>query len=797
MWKRLLRFSGFKLGLLLTLLFCLLELLSASGALRGMRTFEFLNDIENKVLDMKFRLRSGPMTDEERRAFQDRAHVVIVAVDEKSIRMKDLGLWPWPRVKTAELVENLVKCGAKVIGFDMVLAEPDISRAAPMIRAIRDEYEGSEGKDPDFSRFLETFQESVSGDVRMTKVLEASENVVLGYFFFTEEEEVRHLDKKDIIDVGMESIGFGTFSYVASAPGTSMKGYLPKALGVRANLPEFTDAVERYGFFNQVPENDGIYRRVPMVYSFVAEEDLEAFERGEKIPELFPSLSLQVLSSFFGHPVSLYVNTPDGEEVWEHFVGLFIGPIGPPTEEHIDVPVEAQGLFRVNYYGGARTFRHVSAGDVIHGQPEACRAIDGKVVVVGATTTGIYDLRPTPFESNFPGVEIHASVIENVITKNFLVRPYGIGIFETIAMLLVGLLFSWLLTRFRLTIGLVATFGCMALFTVADFFLLFSQGVQARIVLPTVQMLVLFMAIAVYRYATEERQKRETRRAFQFYLSKDVIDTVLQDDSKLMLGGERRELSVLFSDIRGFTSISEGLAPEALTALLNEYLTPMTELVFKYRGTLDKYMGDAIMAFYGAPVAFPDHPGAACRTALDMMEELARLRVGWRERGLPELDIGIGVNTGSMSVGNMGSVNRFDYTVMGDHVNLGSRLEGLNKQYGTHIIISQFTRDAVGDQFTCRELDSVAVKGKKEPVRIFEVAHRGPAVADRDSWIDRFELALRAYREQRWDEANAIFEELVASRDDATSKIFIQRCRDMKANPPGEDWDGVFKMLTK
>ena len=234
-----------------------------------------------------------------------------------------------------------------------------------------------------------------------------------------------------------------------------------------------------------------------------------------------------------------------------------------------------------------------------------------------------------------------------------------------------------------------------------------------------------------------------------------------------------------------------------MTALLNEYLTPMTELVFKYRGTLDKYMGDAIMAFYGAPVAFPDHPRAACRTALDMMEELANLRVGWRERNLPELDIGIGLNTGSMSVGNMGSVNRFDYTVMGDHVNLGSRLEGLNKQYGTHIIISQYTRDAVGDHFTCRELDSVAVKGKTEPVRIFELVHRGPPVPDQDSWIDSFEQGLRIYREQRWDDASPVFEELAASRDDVTAKIYVQRCLDMKASPPGEDWDGVFKMLTK
>jgi adenylate cyclase len=256
---------------------------------------------------------------------------------------------------------------------------------------------------------------------------------------------------------------------------------------------------------------------------------------------------------------------------------------------------------------------------------------------------------------------------------------------------------------------------------------------------------------------------------------------------------------VLFSDIRGFTTISERLDAEHLVALLNEYLTPMTNLVFKYDGTLDKYMGDAIMAIFGAPVAHPNHPVLACRTALDMMSALKELQAGWNERGLPALEIGIGINTGPMSVGNMGSEVRFDYTVMGDNVNLGSRLEGTNKQYGTHIIISEYTYEAAKAEVYARELDSVRVKGKREPVRIFELLGYGEPTEKERALIDYFAEGLSLYKDQRWDDAidrfNRLREEIAP--DDHTSRLYIQRCETMKENPPPEDWDGVFTMNTK
>ncbi len=797
MLKRLLRPSGFKLGLLITILFCWLKLtMDLSRTFTASHVGRLFKNIENTWADMKFRLHSV----RDRENFQKNAHVVIVAIDEKSLRMKDLGMFPWPRAKIAKMVEQLRDCGAKVIGFDIIFAEPDSSRAEPVVAAIKEQYSAAAVKDPAFEEELDHIHASVQGDKMFAGVLEETENVVLGYFFFQTPQEIAQLDQQDI-EEGMERIGFGTIAYTVKHKQSDVTRLFPKALGVRANLPILTEATELYGYFNVVPDLDGIYRRVPMVFAFrreKAEEEEEADSSSARV-ETFPSLAVQMLSAYYGQPVELFIETFSGEEYLPGTVGLFIGPIGPPTDQHIEIPVEKSaggvgGLFRVKYYGPQQTFRHISAGDIIHEDKEACAAVRDKVVLVGATAMTVYDLRPTPFEANFPGVEIHASIIENVLTGDFLIRPIDFPVWELLLMLVVGIALSWLLNRFRFTVGVIITVIYLLILLSVDVFLLFRNGMMANVIMQLIHGVIMLVGIAVYRYMTEERQKREIRHAFQFYLSGSVIDTMLHDTSKLKLGGERRELTVLFSDIRGFTTISEQLAPEAVTELLNEYLTPMTEIVFKYNGTLDKYMGDAIMAFFGAPVPFEDHPRAACRTALEMMEKLDELRAGWRQRGLPQLDIGIGVNTGPMSVGNMGSADRFDYTVLGDHVNLGSRLEGLNKQYGTHIIISEFTQERLQDHFTCRELDSVQVKGKREPVRIFELLHWGPPDPEKDAWIRDFHAALGRYKQREWDQAVAGFEKLP---EDRVSKMYIQRCVEMRANPPGPDWDGVFKMTTK
>jgi adenylate cyclase len=277
-----------------------------------------------------------------------------------------------------------------------------------------------------------------------------------------------------------------------------------------------------------------------------------------------------------------------------------------------------------------------------------------------------------------------------------------------------------------------------------------------------------------------------------------VVNEMLKHPEKLKLGGDRKDLSVLFSDIRGFTTIAEGLTPEDLVHLLNEYLTVMTDIVFKYDGTLDKYMGDAIMAIYGAPLDLPDHPIKACQSALEMMEELKRLNQKWTGEGKQPMDIGIGINTSPMMVGNMGSEQRFDFTVMGDSVNLGSRLEGANKSYKTNIIISEFTFDRVKDEFACMELDSVRVKGKTEPVKIYNLVGDKDLPETQDRIVNEFNQGLALYKERKWAKAIHVFENITAMDPSLyAAQVYIERCRDLKKNPPPTDWDGVYVMTTK
>jgi adenylate cyclase len=421
-----------------------------------------------------------------------------------------------------------------------------------------------------------------------------------------------------------------------------------------------------------------------------------------------------------------------------------------------------------------------------------------KIVLFGATSIGIYDIRPTPFESTYPGVEIHANVLENIIREDYLTRPNMLKALEVIAMLLAGVVFGILLSKVKLQYSVVAVALFIAGYLWFDFYVLFMKGFITRSILLVAELLCLVIGISVFRYFGEEREKGKIRKVFQTYITKSVVEEVLKDPSKLKLGGQKKMLTVFFSDIRSFTTISEKLKPEQLVHQLNEYLTPMTNIIFKHEGTLDKYMGDAIMAIFGAPLDQPDHARRCCEAALDMMDELRALRSKWKSQGLPELNIGIGVNTGEMVVGNMGSDVKFEYTVIGDNVNLGSRLEGTNKEYGTNIIISETTNSLVSGALYTRELDELMVKGKKEPVRIFELRGRGKPEETEKRFIDAFSEGLDLYRRQRWDEAAAVFRRtLEMVPGDPPSARYLERIEYLKANPPGPDWKGVWVMKTK
>jgi len=495
-----------------------------------------------------------------------------------------------------------------------------------------------------------------------------------------------------------------------------------------------------------------------------------------------------------------------------------------------DTPEEAlriiapNGHMYLNYIGGSHSYPMISFAKILRGdyQPED---IEGKVIFIGDTTLTTHDYFLTPFrtpnrkfreyfkqvvpEGELPkvlstfGVEIHAQAFQTIMEESSIrkLHPW----WSMFIILCVGSVSGILLFRdrgfWRNTLILLAVSGIVWGFSQ---YLFTAWNLWIDLAPLVVVIVVNYVAGLGFQRSVALYNRNQVRSIFQYYVSPAVAEEMLKHPEKVQLGGERKFLTVLFSDIRGFTPISEGMDPHELAEFLNEYLTAMTNIVLKYRGTLDKYVGDEIMAIYGAPVDLEDHAACACSTALDMMEKLRELHQQWRVQRKPAINIGIGINSGIMSVGNMGSETRFDYTVTGDHVNLGARLEGANKQYGTNILLSEYTyqelnNDPQPSAFVVRELDLVRVKGKKESVRIYELIGRtGQVDSDTLQRIEQFEQGIAAYRNMLWDDAIENFKQaLVLDPEDIPSQLYIQRCRAYQIEPPSEDWDGVHTMTIK
>ena len=387
----------------------------------------------------------------------------------------------------------------------------------------------------------------------------------------------------------------------------------------------------------------------------------------------------------------------------------------PERKEDIVIPIDSQGALTINFYGRPGTFQVRPFSDVVNGKISK-RFFKKKIVLVGVYAEGLQDIHQTPYGSMF-GIEMIANAVTQLLNRDYI--KFAPDYINIAIIIFFGLIISYIVGRKSILYSYVSTFILVIayFFTVIFFFDKYRYVLNLSAPLIT-GVLTLFTMIA-YRILTEEKEKKAIQNMFSNYVSKSVVDELLKHPEKLELGGEDKEITVLFSDIRGFTTLSEKLKPQELVAHLNEYLSAMTDIIFKYEGTLDKYVGDEIMAFWNAPIEQPNHAELACLTALEMMEKLRELNEKWPEDR--RLNIGIGINTGIMTVGNMGSKSRMDYTLMGDNVNLGARLEGTNKIYGTNIIISEYTYDKIKDKFLCRELDNIRVKGKKKPVKIYEV----------------------------------------------------------------------------
>ncbi|MFQ5842235.1 MAG: CHASE2 domain-containing protein, partial [Thermodesulfobacteriota bacterium] len=595
-------------------------------------------------------------------------------------------------------------------------------------------------------------------------------SVVLGYFFLTSEEEIRELKEVSARGGDRQVVPQSLPAKLRSREVKEIS--LLEGLHMRSNIALISEKARRLGFFNVDPDVDGTVRRVPLAMRFH--------------DKIYPSLALQVLREYRGGPQSPFLKVaPYGTE------GIQLGKTHIPTDK--------RGRFLVNYRGGRNTFPGYSFSKVISDKSEERPAKEDfreKIVLVGATATGIYDARVTPFDTGLPGVEIHATVIDNILHRDFILQPDWICALNIPIIILMALIPGMLIPRLKPLRGASISVGLLFIYIIANWYFLVNQRIWINLIYPILPAFFgVFVAVTVYQYVSEEREKRKIRNAFQFYVSAGVVNEILKDPGKLQLGGERKVLTVLFSDIRGFTYLSETLSPETLTKLLNLYLTPMTVTVFKYQGTLDKYMGDAIMAIFGAPLEQNDHAEKACHTALDMVEALKDLQKSWEIDGVPEISMGIGINTGPMSVGNMGSNMLFDYTVVGDHVNLGSRLEKLNREYDTNIIISEFTHQYIQDAFICRELDIVRVRGRREPVRIFELLGREEPFRQWSAFKTSFENGLMAYRSRHWDAGIKEFEGALKIRPgDGPAKLYLRRCRLFQQKTPSAKWDGVYQM---
>ncbi|HUI25854.1 MAG TPA: adenylate/guanylate cyclase domain-containing protein, partial [Candidatus Kryptonia bacterium] len=678
--------------------------------------------------------------------------IVVVAVDDASI--EQLGRWPWPRAVMAKMVERLTSAQAAVIGFDVVQSEPTEELS---VGGLRDAASGVDERTWDAVQgVLRTWS---AGDRRLAETIHTSDRVVVGYFFEFGGEV------KDA-----SGARFSAYNLVQHSASGRAEAMVPQASGATLNLPEINAAAREAGFFNFRPDSDGAYRRAPLAIRF-----------GDQVA--LP-LSLAMLRVYWRGAQSSIRFAEFGVE------SVRIGSV--------TVPVAEDGQMLINYRGPRRTFRHVSAADVLAGHVDP-QMLQGKIVLVGVTATAVADIRATPFDGYFPGVEIHANVLDNILRQDFIQQPKGIILVEIPAIMASVLILGVLLHYARGVVGALLAVGLMGAYLVGSQWLFVVYGLPLTLVYPLLAVSLTYAAIGVQHYVTIDREKRKIRNAFSLYLSPSVADLVSERPEMLALGGDTRELTVLFSDIRGFTTISERFQhdPHTLVALLNEFLGGMTDVIFAHDGLLDKYVGDEIMAVWGAPLPQADHAARACRGALDMMKRLAELNEEWKQRGWPPLDIGIGINSGPMVVGNMGSQRRLSYTVVGDNVNLGARLEGLNKLYGSHIIASESTIEAAGD-LVVRELDLVRVKGKYQGVRIFEVLG---LATDREHWADlveRFNSGVYAYRARRWDEAIHAFAALLDERpDDGPSRLYLGRCRGMLEAPPAPDWDGVTVMEVK
>ena len=679
--------------------------------------------------------------------------VVIVDIDEKSL--KAIGQWPWPRTRVAELIERLTTLGAVAVGFDIIFPEPD--RLSPGLAAdgFRDLDDATRQK----LRALPSNDQVLADAMRRSRVVLGES----GLPFAVAQKEAQS-----------PPLGLATL-------GSDPKPYLLDFPGLLRNIPVLEAGAAGRGIFTIRAERDGIVRRVPMMM----------LAQGTVMPSLtFEMLRVAAATN------TIMIKTDEAGVQSVAVPGFQIS-----TDRNSQLWI---------YFTSHDPSRYISAVDVLEGRI-APELVARKLVLIGTSAVGLLDTKTTPLDPVLPGVEVHAQVLENMLTRSVLTSPnYAIGA-ELCAAILIGAAIIWLAPLMSPIYLLGFGTGVFALTIGTSWYFYTQQKLLIDFTYPLLSSLVIYLTLIFTNYVKEQAQRRQIRSAFGQYLSPALVEQLARSPEKLVLGGEQRDMTIMFSDVRGFTAISElyKTDPQGLTSLMNRFLTPLTNAIIDRKGTIDKYMGDAIMAFWNAPMDDVAHEINACESALDMLDRAALLdrdreqeaKIGGRP--FISLQVGIGINTGSCVVGNMGSDLRFDYSVLGDSVNLASRLEGQTKTYGVPIITGSKTAQVVKDKFAMLELDCITVVGKKEPEVIYAIMGRDEMTKSVgfQRLRDLNMKILSCYRSRDWSGALSAIEEGRAADEDRKLKtlfnLYAERITAFRENPPPDDWDGVFALKSK
>ena len=719
----------------------------------GQYKYPFVKQLENWTYDARLNF-TRPDTLDER--------IVIVDIDENSLA--EVGRWPWGRDKLATIVENLFDLyQADVVGFDIVFAERDESSGLEQFEQLA---RTTLKNNSTYRRELERIRPSLKYDEIFANSL-IGKNVVLGYYFRSNVQEA---------ETGVT----GLLPPALTKMDVQWNQRLPihKAVGYGGNLEILQASAKSGGYFdNPFVDADGVFRRVPLVQAY------EGY--------LFASLALATTQAHLDTAgIELVIETEGSKGGTQYYALESI------NLKNYRIPVDANGAVYVPYRGRQGSFTYLPAHQILSGTVDPARLRE-KIVLIGTSAPGLLDLRSTPVQNIYPGVEVHANIISGILDDRIKHKPaWTIG-YEFVLLLVIATSMALLLPLISPLLAAAGTLG-FTVTVVAGTFIAWNYNLILPLASPLLLIVLIFMLHMTYGFFIESRGKRQLANLFGHYIPPELVDEMSASPEEYSLDGENREMTVLFSDVRGFTTISEGMDPKQLTQLMNALLTPMTRVIHKNRGTIDKYMGDAIMSFWGAPLADSQHARHALYAAMEMMDELKIMQEEFRQRGWPEVNMGIGLNTGDMNVGNMGSEFRMAYTVLGDAVNLGSRLEGLTKNYGVNIIVSETTRVGI-PEFAFRELDLVRVKGKNEPVAIFEpIGHKNDLDQEVISELTAYKQALMYFRAQSLDKAELEFFNLSRLYPDRfLYQVYLDRIAVYRSEPPDDDWDGVFTHTSK